>query len=228
MKVEAGSKVAVFGLGGVGLSVVMALKEAGCARIIGVDTNPAKEALGRKFGITHFVNPKDIAPEDTLEGTVWQTNGGGLDYTFECIGSTKVMRSALECLHDGWGKACIIGVAPPGQEISVKPLQLVCGKSWTGSAFGGTRGRTQLPKYVDAYLEKRPPFVDEFVTVTLPHTEINEAYVVTLFVVNDLFYFVTARSFLRRQGLCIPTGQGCELVGCRMSEYVGARRTGFI
>jgi S-(hydroxymethyl)glutathione dehydrogenase/alcohol dehydrogenase len=176
MKVEAGSTAAVFGLGGVGLSVVMGLKEAGCSKIIGVDTNPAKEALGRKFGMTHFVNPRDIKPEDTLEGTVWQTNGTGLDYTFECIGNVKVMRSALECLHEGWGKCCIIGVAPAGQEISVRPFQLVCGKSWTGSAFGGTRGRTQLPKYVNAYMEKRAPFVDDFVTMTLPYTEVNEAF----------------------------------------------------
>ncbi len=176
MKVEAGSSAAVFGLGGVGLSVVMGLKEAGCSKIIGVDMNPAKEAIARQFGITHFINPKNIPEGDTLEGTVWQTNGTGLDYTFECIGNVKVMRSALECLHEGWGKCCIIGVAPPGQEISVRPFQLVCGKSWTGSAFGGTRGRTQLPKYVNSYLERRAPFVDEFVTVTLPHTEVNEAF----------------------------------------------------
>jgi S-(hydroxymethyl)glutathione dehydrogenase/alcohol dehydrogenase len=176
MKVEAGSTAAVFGLGGVGLAVVMALKEAGCAKIIGVDTNPVKEPLARKFGITHFVNPKLIAPEDTLEGTVWQTNGGGLDYTFECIGNVKVMRSAVECLHEGWGKACIIGVAPSGQEVSIRPFQLVVGKTWTGSAFGGTRGRTQLPKYVQAYMEHRAPFVDEFVSATLPYTEVNEAF----------------------------------------------------
>ena len=176
MKVEAGSTAAVFGLGGVGLSVVMGLKEAGCSKIIGVDTNPAKEATARQFGITHFINPRDIQEGDTLEGTVWQTNGNGLDYTFECIGNVKVMRSALECLHEGWGKCCIIGVAPPCQEVSAKPFQLVTGKILTGSAFGGTRGRTQLPKYVSAYLEKRPPFVDEFVTVTLPHTGVNEAF----------------------------------------------------
>lgn len=176
MKVEAGSTAAVFGLGGVGLSVVMALKEAGCAKIIGVDTNPAKEAKARAFGITHFVNPKLIPEGDTLEGTVWQTNGNGLDYTFECIGNVKVMRAAVECLHEGWGKACVIGVAPPGAEVAIRPFQLVCGKSWTGSAFGGTRGRTQLPKYVNAYLEHRPPFVDDFVTVTLPHTDVNLAF----------------------------------------------------
>lgn len=176
MKVEPKSKCAVFGLGGVGLSVVMALKEAGAAKIIGVDTNPAKEAVGRSFGMTHFVNPKDIKEGDTLEGTVWQTNGGGLDYTFECIGNTKVMRSAVECLHEGWGKSCIIGVAPPGQELSLKSLQLVIGKTWTGTAFGGTRGRTQLPQYVNAYLAGQPPFVDPFVTFTLPHTEVNEAF----------------------------------------------------
>ena len=176
LKVEPNTSAAVFGLGGVGLSVVMGLKEAGCKTIIGVDMNPAKEALGRKFGMTHFVNPKDIKEGDTLEGTVWQTNGNGLDYTFECIGNTKVMRSALECLHEGWGKACIIGVAPPGQEITAKPFQLVVGKTWTGCAFGGCKGRTQLPQYVDKYLAKEAPFVDEFVTVTLPHTDVNEAF----------------------------------------------------
>jgi S-(hydroxymethyl)glutathione dehydrogenase/alcohol dehydrogenase len=176
MKVEAGATAAVFGLGGVGLSVVMALKEAGAARIIGVDLNNDKEAMARKFGLTHFVNPKDIAAEDTVEGTVWQTNGNGLDYTFECVGNAKLMRSAVECLHEGWGKCCIIGVAPPGQEFAAKPFQFVVGKSLTGSAFGGTRGRTQLPKYVEAYLEKRAPFVDEFVSATLPHTEVNEAF----------------------------------------------------
>lgn len=102
----------------------MALKEAGCSKIIGVDTNPAKEARARQFGLTHFINPKDIAPEDTVEGTVWQTNGTGLDYTFECIGNVNVMRSALECLHEGWGKACIIGVGPPGQEVSVRYIRI--------------------------------------------------------------------------------------------------------
>jgi S-(hydroxymethyl)glutathione dehydrogenase/alcohol dehydrogenase len=176
MKVEAGATAAVFGLGGVGLSVVMGLKEAGAKRIIGVDTNPAKEKIARQFGITDFVNPKDIKEGDTLEGTVWQTNGNGLDYTFECIGNPKVMQSALYCLHEGWGKACIIGVAPPGQEVSTRPFQLVCGKSWTGTAFGGTKGRTQLPKYVNSYLNKQPPFVDEFITFTMPHTDVNKAF----------------------------------------------------
>lgn len=176
MKVEAGATAAVFGLGGVGLSVVMGLKEAGASKIIGVDMNPAKEAIARKFGITHFVNPKDIKEGDTLEGTVWQTNGNGLDYTFECIGNVKVMRSAVECLHEGWGKSCIIGVAPGGAELSLKPLQLVTGKSWTGSAFGGCKGRTQLPTYVNSYMNKRAPFVDEFVTEVMPHTQVNHAF----------------------------------------------------
>lgn len=176
MKVEVGATAAVFGLGGVGLSVVMGLKEAGCSRIIGVDTNAGKEKMAREFGLTDFINPKDIKEGDTLEGTVWQTNGTGLDYTFECIGNPKVMRSALECLHEGWGKACIIGVAPPGQEVSTRPFQLVCGKSWTGTAFGGCRGRTQLPKYVNAYMNKRAPFIDQFVTKTMPATQVNEAF----------------------------------------------------
>lgn len=176
IKVEARSKCAVFGLGGVGLAVVMALKEAGASTIIGVDTNPAKEAIGRSFGITHFVNPKTIKEGDTVEGTVWQTNGGGLDYTFECIGNPKIMAAAVACLHEGWGKACVIGVAPPGQEVTIRPFQLVVGKTWTGSAFGGTRGRTQLPQYVNSYMAGQPPFVDPFVTFTLPHTEVNEAF----------------------------------------------------
>jgi S-(hydroxymethyl)glutathione dehydrogenase/alcohol dehydrogenase len=176
MKVESGSTAAVFGLGGVGLSVVMGLREAGCAKIIGVDTNPAKEAIARKFGITHFVNPKTIPEGDTVEGTVWQTNGDGLDYTFECVGNVKIMRSAIECTHEGWGKSCIIGVAAAGQELSLKPFQLVTGKTWTGCAFGGCRGRSQLPDYVSAYMSGRAPFVDEFVSAVVPHTEVNEAF----------------------------------------------------
>lgn len=172
----------MFGLGGVGLSVIMGLKEAGCTKIIGVDTNPAKEAKAREFGMTHFVNPRNINgfplydQGDTLEGAVWGANGGGLDYTFECIGNTKVMYSALACLHEGWGKACIIGVAPPGAEISTRPFQLIMGKQWTGCAFGGVKGRTMLPGYVDNFLAGRAPFVDAFVTITLPHTEVNEAF----------------------------------------------------
>lgn len=176
MKVEPGSSAAVFGLGGVGLSVVMGLKEVGCSKIIGVDVNPSKEKIAREFGMTHFVNPKDIKEGDTLEGTVWQANGTGLDYTFECIGNPRVMQAALYCLHEGWGKACIIGVAPPGQEISTRPFQLVCGKTWTGTAFGGCKGRTQLPKYVSSYMDKRPPFVDEFITFKLPYTDVNKAF----------------------------------------------------
>ena len=176
MKVEKGSTAAVFGLGGVGLAVVMGCKEAGCTKIIGVDTNPSKEKLAREFGITHFINPKELKAEEPLEEAVWNANGTGLDYTFECVGNVKVMRAAFECTHEGWGKACVIGVGPPGQTVETRPFQLVCGKSWSGCAFGGCKGRTQLPQYVANYMQKKPPFVDPFVTVTLPYTEVNEAF----------------------------------------------------
>lgn len=177
MKVEAGSTAAVFGLGGVGLSVVMGLKERGCKTIIGIDTNPAKEALARNFGMTHFINPLTACKESyPIEEAVWDANGGGLDYTFECIGNVKIMASAVLCLHEGWGKSCVIGVGPPGAEVSVRPFQLIMGKTWTGCAFGGCKGRTQLPQYVDAYLNQQPPFVDAFITCSLPHTKVNEAF----------------------------------------------------
>lgn len=167
----------VFGLGGVGLAVVMALKQIGATRIFGVDVNPEKEAIAREFGLTDFINPKtDVKEGDSVEGTCWQRLGGGFDYSFECVGNVKLMRAAVELLKDGTGKAIVIGVAPAGAEVSIKPLQLVLGKTWSGSAFGGTRGRTQLPQYVNQYLAGLPPFVDEFVSVTLPHTELNEAF----------------------------------------------------
>jgi len=176
MKVEKGATAAVFGLGGVGLAVVMGCKEAGCRTIIGVDTNPDKEKMARDFGLTHFINPKELKQGEAVEDAVWNTNGTGLDYTFECVGNVKTMRAAFECVHEGWGKACVIGVGPPGQTVETRPFQLVCGKSWTGCAFGGCKGRTQLPQYVSAYMRKQPPFVDSFVTFTLPHTDVNKAF----------------------------------------------------
>jgi S-(hydroxymethyl)glutathione dehydrogenase/alcohol dehydrogenase len=176
MKVEKGSSAAVFGLGGVGLAVVMGLKEVGCSKIIGVDTNPAKEKQAREFGMTHFINPKELKENEPVEEAVWNTNGTGLDYTFECIGNVNTMRAALECVHEGWGKSCVIGVGPPGKTVETRPFQLVCGKTWTGCAFGGCCGRTQLPKYVASYVQKKAPFVDSFVTFTLPHTDVNKAF----------------------------------------------------
>ena len=143
MGVEAGATVAVFGLGGIGLNVVQGARMVGASRIIGIDTNPAKEALGRQFGMTDFVNPRDV--DDVVQHLIAMT-GGGVDYSFECIGNVQVMRQALESAHKGWGQSCIIGVAGAGQEISTRPFQLVTGRSWRGTAFGGARGRTDVPK----------------------------------------------------------------------------------
>ena len=172
MKVEPGSTVAVFGLGGIGLNVIQGARLVGASRIIGVDTNPAKEALGRQFGMTDFVNPKDHS--DLVSALVDMTNGG-LDYTFECIGRTDTMRQALEACHKGWGQSCIIGVAGAGQEISTRPFQLVTGRSWRGTAFGGARGRTDVPKIVDMYMEGRIN-IDDLITHTMPLSDINKAF----------------------------------------------------
>lgn len=172
MKVEAGSTVAVFGLGGIGLNVIQGAKMVGASRIIGIDLNPAREALGRQFGMTDFVNPKDV---DNVVDTIIQMTGGGVDYSFECIGNVKVMRQALECCHKGWGQSCIIGVAGAGQEISTRPFQLVTGRSWRGSAFGGARGRTDVPKIVDWYMDNRIN-IDDLITHVMPLDEINTAF----------------------------------------------------
>ena len=172
MKVEAGSTVAVFGLGGIGLNVIQGARLVGASRIIGVDTNPAKEALGRQFGMTDFVNPKDH--KDLVSALIDMTNGG-LDYTFECIGRTDTMRQALEACHKGWGQSCIIGVAGAGQEISTRPFQLVTGRSWRGTAFGGARGRTDVPGIVDMYMEGRIN-IDDLITHTMPLSDINKAF----------------------------------------------------
>jgi S-(hydroxymethyl)glutathione dehydrogenase/alcohol dehydrogenase len=172
MKVEAGSTVAVFGLGGIGLNVVQGSRMVGATRIIGVDLNPAKADLARQFGMTDFVNPSEV--ENVVDHLI-QLTGGGVDYSFECIGNVNVMRQALECCHKGWGQSCIIGVAGAGQEIATRPFQLVTGRSWRGSAFGGARGRTDVPKIVDWYMEGKIN-IDEMITHTMPLSQINDAF----------------------------------------------------
>ena len=170
-KVEIGSTVAVFGLGGIGLNVIQGARLAGASRIIGVDLNPAREAIARQFGMTDFVNPKNV--ENVVDTIVQMT--GGVDYSFECIGNVKVMRQALECCHKGWGQSFIIGVAGAGQEISTRPFQLVTGRHWRGTAFGGARGRTDVPKIVDWYMENRIS-IDPLITHTMPLEKINDAF----------------------------------------------------
>ncbi len=172
-KVEPGASVVVFGLGGIGLNVVQGARMAGARMIVGVDMNPGKRALAEKFGMTHFVNPKEVGG-DLVPYLVSLTKGGA-DYSFECIGNTKVMRQALECCHKGWGTSIIIGVAGAGQEISTRPFQLVTGRNWRGSAFGGARGRTDVPKIVDWYMEGRIN-IDDLITHTLPLDRINEGF----------------------------------------------------
>ena len=172
-KVEVGSKVVVFGLGGIGLNVIQGARLAGADMIVGVDLNPNREAMARKFGMTHFVNPKDVGG-DLVPYLVSLTKGGA-DYTFECIGNVQVMRQALECAHKGWGTSVIIGVAPAGAEISTRPFQLVTGRNWRGSAFGGARGRTDVPKIVDWYMDGKID-IDSLITHTMPLEKINDAF----------------------------------------------------
>jgi S-(hydroxymethyl)glutathione dehydrogenase/alcohol dehydrogenase len=172
MGVEAGATVAVFGLGGIGLNVVQGARMVGASRIIGIDTNPAKEALGRQFGMTEFVNPTQV--DDVVQHLI-EITGGGVDYSFECIGNVKVMRQALESAHKGWGQSCIIGVAGAGQEISTRPFQLVTGRTWRGTAFGGARGRTDVPRIVDWYMDGRIN-IDDMITHTMPLNDINRAF----------------------------------------------------
>jgi S-(hydroxymethyl)glutathione dehydrogenase/alcohol dehydrogenase len=172
-KVEPGANVVVFGLGGIGLNVVQGARLAGADKIIGVDINPAREALGRRFGMTHFVNPNDVGGD--LVAHLVELTGGGADYSFECVGNVKLMRQALECCHRGWGVSTIIGVAGAGQEISTRPFQLVTGRVWKGSAFGGARGRTDVPRIVDWYMEKKIE-IDSMITHKLPLDRINESF----------------------------------------------------
>lgn len=172
-KVEAGANAVVFGLGGIGLNVIQGLKMVGANRIIGVDTNPAREAMARRFGMTHFVNPKEV-PGDLVAHLV-ELTGGGADYSFECVGNVQLMRQALECCHKGWGVSTIIGVAPAGAEISTRPFQLVTGRRWIGSAFGGARGRTDVPKIVDWYMDRKIN-IDDLITHKLKLEQINEGF----------------------------------------------------
>jgi S-(hydroxymethyl)glutathione dehydrogenase / alcohol dehydrogenase len=172
-KVEPGANVVVFGLGGIGLNVVQGARMAGANMIVGVDVNPAREALARKFGVTHFVNPLELDAD--LVPYLVNLTGGGADYTFECIGNVDVMRQALECCHRGWGESIIIGVAGAGQEIRTRPFQLVTGRVWKGTAFGGARGRTDVPKIVDWYMDGRIN-IDDLITHVLPLERINEGF----------------------------------------------------
>jgi len=172
-KVEAGANVVVFGLGGIGLNVVQGARMVGADKIIGVDVNPARESLGRRFGMTHFVNPRAIGGD--LVAHLVELTDGGADYSFECVGNVTLMRQALECCHRGWGVSVIIGVAGSGQEIATRPFQLVTGRVWKGTAFGGARGRTDVPKIVDWYMEKKVA-IDPLVTHKLPLARINEAF----------------------------------------------------
>ena len=171
-KVEAGANVAVFGLGGIGLNVIQAAKMVGADKIIGIDINPARQAIARKFGMTHFINPNEV--ENVVDAIVQLTDGGA-DYSFECVGNTTLMRQALECTHKGWGKSFIIGVAAAGQEIATRPFQLVTGREWRGSAFGGARGRTDVPKIVDWYMEGKLN-IDDLITHRLQLEEINQGF----------------------------------------------------
>ncbi|HTE51971.1 MAG TPA: S-(hydroxymethyl)glutathione dehydrogenase/class III alcohol dehydrogenase [Kofleriaceae bacterium] len=172
-KVEPGASVVVFGLGGIGLNVVQGARMAGAGMVVGIDLNPAREELARRFGLTHFVNPRDVAGD--LVAHIVELTGGGADYSFECVGSTQLMRQALECCHRGWGVSVIIGVAGAGQEISTRPFQLVTGRVWKGTAFGGARGRTDVPRIVDWYMDGKVQ-IDPLITHTLPLERINEAF----------------------------------------------------
>jgi S-(hydroxymethyl)glutathione dehydrogenase / alcohol dehydrogenase len=172
-KVEPGANVVVFGLGGIGLNVIQGARIAGANMIVGVDLNPNRKALAEKFGMTHFVNPKEV--EGDLVPYLVNLTKGGADYSFECIGNVKTMRQALECCHKGWGVSVIIGVAGAGQEISTRPFQLVTGRVWKGTAFGGAKGRTDVPKIVDWYMDKKIN-IDDLITHTMPLKDINKAF----------------------------------------------------
>ena len=171
-KVEAGANVVVFGLGGIGLNVIQGAKMVGADKIIGIDINPAREAMARQFGMTHFLNPKE---HENIVDAIVQLTDGGADYSFECIGNVKTMRQALECCHKGWGQSIIIGVAAAGQEIATRPFQLVTGRVWKGSAFGSARGRTDVPKIVDWYMDGKLS-IDPLITHTLKLDEINHGF----------------------------------------------------
>ena len=172
-QVKPGDNVVIFGLGGIGLNVIQGARLAGANKIVGVDLNPARREMAERFGMTHFVNPKEVE-EDLIPYLVNLTDGGA-DYSFECIGNVEVMRQALECCHKGWGTSIIIGVAPAGAEISTRPFQLVTGRNWRGTAFGGAKGRTDVPKIVDWYMDGKIE-IDPLITHTMPLDDINTAF----------------------------------------------------
>jgi S-(hydroxymethyl)glutathione dehydrogenase/alcohol dehydrogenase len=172
-KVEPGANVVVFGLGGIGLNVIQGARLAGASMIVGVDINPSRRALAEKFGMTHFVNPKEV--QGDLVPYVVNLTKGGADYSFECIGNVDVMRQALECCHKGWGVSVIIGVAAAGQEIRTRPFQLVTGRVWKGTAFGGAKGRRDVPKIVDWYMDRKIN-IDDLITHTLRLEDINKGF----------------------------------------------------
>jgi S-(hydroxymethyl)glutathione dehydrogenase/alcohol dehydrogenase len=168
------ANVAVFGLGGIGLNVIQGARMVGADRIIGIDLNPARRPIAEKFGMTHFVNPNEVGADKVVQAVIDLT-GGGVDFSFECIGNVNVMRQALECCHRGWGESIIIGVAGSGQEIATRPFQLVTGRVWRGTAFGGARGRTDVPRIVDWYMEKKIN-IDDLITHVMPLEKINDAF----------------------------------------------------
>ena len=172
-KVEPGTNCVVFGLGGIGLNVIQGLRIAGADMIVGVDLNPARKEMAERFGMTHFVNPSEV--EGDMVPYLVDLTKGGADYSFECIGNVEVMRTALECAHKGWGESIIIGVAPAGAEIATRPFQLVTGRTWKGTAFGGARGRTDVPKIVDWYMDGKIN-IDDLITHTMPLDDINNAF----------------------------------------------------
>ena len=172
-KVEAGARCVVFGLGGIGLNVIQGLRMVGAEQIVGVDLNPRRKEMAEKFGMTDFVNPEEV--QGDLVPYLVDLTKGGADYSFECIGNVKVMRQALECAHRGWGKSVIIGVAGAGQEISTRPFQLVTGRTWMGTAFGGARGRTDVPRIVDWYMDGKIN-IDDLITHVLPFEKINDGF----------------------------------------------------
>ncbi len=172
-KVEPGAKVVVFGLGGIGLNVIQGARLVGADMIVGIDINPSRRAIAEAFGMTHFVNPAEV--EDDLVPYLVDLTEGGADYAFECVGNVTLMRQALECCHKGWGECIIIGVAGAGQEIATRPFQLVTGRSWRGSAFGGARGRTDVPRIVDWYMDGKIN-IDDLITHVIPLERINDAF----------------------------------------------------
>ncbi len=173
-KVQAGENVAVFGLGGIGLNVLQAARMVGADKIIGVDINPARVEMAKKFGMTHFVNPDEVGRDKVVQAIIDLTDGG-VDYSFECVGNVHLMRQALECCHRGWGQSIIIGVAAAGQEISTRPFQLVTGRVWKGTAFGGARGRRDVPKIVDWYMDGKID-IDSLITHKMPLDQINHGF----------------------------------------------------